>query len=148
MLYCNSALKQPLRTKIQPRGNLLMKSSTSTSANCVTCIKCITQDINGHILCRDKGITSYNYSCRQYKLKPVLPLPNRRIMSQTFITCLQCRFFELMQSEKSKLGMCLYYKLRPFVGETRKACSKFQTEEDIHNNRLPAINSTTTYAKN
>lgn len=118
-----------------------MKKSIATNANCATCLKFITQDINEYILCRDKGIVSYNYSCTHYKLKPVIPISCKTINRHTSLTCLQCDFYvqgKINQSTNiSPLGSCSYYNLRPFTGESRRACSKFQaTEKDSYIEQL------------
>jgi hypothetical protein len=105
-----------------------MKLSSGSAASCASCMRCMLQDINGNILCRDKGITSYNYRCNRYKVKHAYAKPSKS-MSNTFITCSKCNYFDTRNSKVKDTGTCLYYKLRPFPGNQRKGCSNFLMSE-------------------
>lgn len=101
-----------------------MKNVSYTTLNCSTCMLSCTQDINGNTLCRIKGITTYNYCCNSYKPKSITIKPSDLL--HIFLTCSKCKYYDTYTSTQTDMGICQYYKLRPFPGDKRKACSNFE----------------------
>ena len=93
-----------------------------TIKNCNSCIIGRSIAINNNILCKYKGIVSYDYSCSKYKKS------STHQNTINIYKCYDCQFFNLKEVETDKfdrIGLCQLFSVRYYDGNSKKACSKF-----------------------
>jgi len=104
------------------------KTDLKLIRTCSTCQRGIAISINNDILCRDKGVVSPDYVCSKHKFAPLLK-SNKR---DTF-KCSDCENFIMDDeiSSDSTFGFCQMFRVRPFDGKQKKACSKFTKKKKV-----------------
>ncbi|MDQ2086664.1 hypothetical protein RBH29_09530 [Herbivorax sp. ANBcel31] len=90
---------------------------------CSNCLKGTFININGDILCIEKGVVSPDYTCSKHRYLPALKSIKRKIN-----TCEDCEYFIMFDAksiEDKSIGKCQLFTVREYDGRKKKTCSKF-----------------------
>jgi len=88
---------------------------------CMNCVKGLPVGINGDILCREKGIVTWDYCCPNHRFFYMEDL-----MKMEFYRCSNCEFFTFHPHPYiPSYGVCSLFSVRKCDGSAKKACSKF-----------------------
>ena len=91
--------------------------------SCSTCANGLTNNLNKDILCKIKGVVSYDFGCSKYKAFS----KTRSLLAQRN-KCMDCEFYIIDAAnsvEPLAIGFCQLFTVRKFNGEMKNACSKF-----------------------
>ncbi|HOK42115.1 MAG TPA: hypothetical protein PLD49_00395 [Thermoclostridium caenicola] len=108
-------IKRNIRTEnlpavIQPKARM-----------CMNCVKGLPVGINGDVLCREKGIVTWDYCCPNHRFFYMEDL-----MKMEFYRCSNCEFFTFHPHPYiPSYGVCSLFSVRKCDGSAKKACSKF-----------------------
>ncbi|NLI57655.1 MAG: hypothetical protein GX387_03920 [Clostridium sp.] len=96
----------------------------SSKRSCSNCLKGTFININGDILCIEKGVVSSDYVCSKHRYLPALKSIKRKIN-----TCKDCEHFIMFDTNKNIedmcMGICQLFTVRKYDGRKKKTCSKF-----------------------
>jgi hypothetical protein len=88
---------------------------------CMNCVKGLPVGMNSDILCREKGVVTWDYSCSNHRFFFLEDL-----MKMEFFRCSNCEFFAFHpHSFIPTYGVCSLFSVRKCDGSAKKACSKF-----------------------
>ncbi|NMB33406.1 MAG: hypothetical protein GX992_04100 [Clostridium sp.] len=90
---------------------------------CSNCLKGTPININGDILCIEKGVVSADYLCSKHRFMPAFKSVRRRVN-----TCADCEnfiIFDTLNVEDKAMGICHMFTVRKYDGKSRRVCSKF-----------------------
>lgn len=88
---------------------------------CLNCIKGRPVGMNNDVLCREKGIVSWNFCCPKHRF-----FFKEDLMQRETQRCCNCEFFLFHPHPYNpSYGVCGLFSVRKCDGSTKKACSKF-----------------------
>lgn len=88
---------------------------------CLNCVKGLPVGMNSDILCREKGIVTWDYCCSNHRFFYLEDL-----MKLEFFRCSNCEFFAFHPHPFiPTYGVCSMFSVRKCDGSVKKACSKF-----------------------
>ena len=106
----NNMVFENLPVVIQPKKRM-----------CMNCIKGLPVGMNSDILCREKGIVTWDYFCSSHRFFYLEDL-----MRMEFFRCSNCEFFVFHPHPYiPSYGVCSMFSVRKCDGSAKKACSKF-----------------------
>lgn len=89
--------------------------------SCSNCLKGKPVGINNDIFCREKGIVSPDFCCSRHRF-----LPETKPAKEQKYMCIDCANFTVVAGKSNKNeGVCELFRVRPFDGCQKSACSKF-----------------------
>jgi len=104
-----------------------MKKNKERSKCCKNCIKGMPVGVNNEVLCRDKGIVSYDFYCSRF-----LSFDFDLLQRQMKYHCSDCAFFTVASAAHNhnhNYGLCSMFSVRKYDGSQKKACSKFTSKK-------------------
>jgi len=95
---------------------------------CMNCIKGIPVGMNSDILCREKGIVTWDYCCASHRFFYLEDL-----MRMEFFRCSNCEFFAFHPHPYiPSYGVCSLFSVRKCDGSAKKACSRFVKRRSVN----------------
>lgn len=100
-------------------GNL--PAVTPQRRMCINCVKGMSVGMNSDVLCREKGIVSWNYCCMRHRF-----FFKEDLLRREYFRCCDCQFFIFHPHPYNpSYGVCGLFSVRKCDGSSKKACSKF-----------------------
>ena len=119
-----------MKSKRDKKNNQVMETLPaiiqSRKRICMNCVKGLPVGMNSDVLCRERGIVTWDYACSGHRFFYLEDL-----MKMEFFRCSNCEFFDLHQHPYiPTYGVCGLFSVRKCDGSAKKACSKFSRRRE------------------